>query len=215
MNHRFMTIGLSRLPVRLQEPVPPFLILGRRGGFFSSLHGQTRKSWRNIISVLLCLQILTVAGCDNQFSVYKNPQYKIKIKYPKTWKVIENKDGAVAIFVSPKETSLDVYNENLSIVVQNLPQSSMPLRQYTKEAINQITKTIRNLEVVGDEEAVLAENPAHRFEYIIKMNFNLKIIHLWTIKNKKAYQLTFGCDVDHCKDYLGTARTMFDSFQLE
>ena len=172
-------------------------------------------SCRNIFLMFAFSIIVFIGGCDNTFTLYKNPQNKIKIKYPKTWKVIENKDGAAAIFISPKETALDAYQENLSIVIQNLPQSLMPLRQYSKEAVNQITQTLKNIQVVRNEETSLSGSPAYRFEYIIKLNFNLKITHVWTIINNKTYQLTFGCDMDHCKDYDDFASTMFATFEAQ
>ena len=173
------------------------------------------RSFRNIFPAFALFTIVFVFGCDNPFSVYKNSQNKIKIKYPKTWKVSENKDGAAAIFISPKETVLDAYQENLSIVIQNLPQSLMPLKQYSKEAVNQITQTLKNIQVLRNEETSLSGSPAYRFEYIIKLNFNLKITHVWTIINKKTYQLTFGCDMDHCKNYENFASTMFATFEVQ
>ncbi len=176
----------------------------------------SRQAIFNMTAIFLFSQILVILGCDNPISVYENPQYKFKIKYPKIWQIIENTDGIAVTFLSPKENSLDVYRENFSIVVQKMPRSSGHLPQYTQEAIHQISNTIQNMQIVRNETDILSENAAYRFEYITKeVNFYLRIIRIWTIIDDKAYDLTFSCDVDHCSDYLGIADTMFTSFQVE
>ena len=164
----------------------------------------------------MIFSVFIFLGCtDSNLAVYRNKEVNIKIKYPKTWRLIENTDGAAVIFVSPKETSLDYYQENLNVVVQELPRvGAMPLKLYSIEAVNQITRTIPNIEVVSNHDTILSQNLAHRFEYIIKSNFNLRVIHLWAINNRKAYQVTFACDVDHCDKYMPLANAMFDSFEI-
>ena len=163
----------------------------------------------------LMLILLVTFGCDTRFKPYANATYKFKIKYPKTWEVRENADGAAVVFISPKETPLDPYSENVSIVVQNLKGRMIPLGEYSQEAIYQLTRTFQNVQVLGSSDVLLSGRAAHKFEYVIKSNLQIKILHIWTLKDKTAYQITFGCDVDRCNDYMNTVNEMIDSFELE
>ena len=51
-------------------------------------------------------------------------------------------------------------------------------------------------------------------EYVVKAEFNLKILQVWTIKDYKAYIVTFSADADNYKDYITTAWDMINSFQI-
>ena len=137
------------------------------------------------------------------------------MKYPKTWQFRENVDGAAVVFISPKETPLDVYSENLNIVVQDLHGRMMPLAQYSQQAIYQLINSFRNdVQVLGSNDMSLSGLPAHKFEYQIKGKLKLRIMHIWMIKDRKAYQLTFGCDVDRCNEYMPLVNEMIESFEL-
>ena len=180
----------------------------------------TGVKMKNLSMIKMCLSILAVSllttlGCDMRFKPYSNATYGFKIKYPKTWQVRENAEGAAVVFISPKETPLDTYSENLSIVIQNLNGRAMPLGQYTQEAIYQLTHTLRNIQVLGSSDLSLSGRAAHKFEYLIKGNLQIKVMHIWTLKDKAAYQITFGCDVDRCNEYMNTVNEMIDSFELE
>lgn len=172
-----------------------------------------------IIKIFIYVQtliLLTAFGCDMRFKSYHNSTYGIKIKYPRTWEARENAEGVVVVFVSPKETPLDPYSENLSIVVQDLKgHRLMSLGEYTQEAIYQLTHTFKNIQVVSSSDVLLSGRSAHKFEYIIKGNLQIKIMHIWTFKDRAAYQITFGCDVDRCNDYMSTVNEMIDSLELE
>ncbi len=174
-----------------------------------------KKTW--VLKFFLCGQILillTVFGCDMRFKPYSNATYGFKIKYPKTWQIRENAEGAAVVFISPKETPLDTYSENLSIVIQNLNGRMMPLGQYTQEAIYQLTHTLKNIQVLNSNDLLLSGRASHKFEYVIKGDLQIKIMHIWTLKDKAAYQITFGCDVDRCNDYMSTVNEMIDSFEF-
>ena len=167
-----------------------------------------------LTSIFLFSQIVTTTGCDNHFSMYKNSQYKFRIKYPKTWQVVENTDGAAVVFVAPKENSLDVYQENFSIAVQST-RSSGHMPEYTRDVLHQIVNISPDIQIVRNEQEILSENAAHRLEYIQQLNYHLKIIRIWTMVGDNTYDLIFACDVDRCDDYMGIVNTLLSSFKME
>ena len=127
------------------------------------------------LHIALVFMFFALLGCAGELKPYHHPTYGFHIKYPKTWDVRENTDGAAVVFVSPKETPLDLYSENLSVVVQELKGRMMPLGEYTQEAIYQITQTFKKeIQVTGSNDLTLSARPAHRFEYIIKNHLQIK-----------------------------------------
>lgn len=176
---------------------------------------QRRRTSQKALTMTLILLSLSILGCDMRFKPYSNTTYRFKIKYPKTWELRENAEGVAAVFVSPRETPLDTYSENVSIVVQELKGRIIPLGEYTQEAIYQLTNTFKDIQVIESSPVLLSGKSAHKFEYVIKGNLEIKIMHIWTLQNKAAYQITFGCDVDRCKDYMTTVSEMINSFELD
>ena len=86
---------------------------------------------------------------------------------------MENIDGAAVLFVSPKENSLDVYQENFAIAVQATRDSGhMP--EYTQTVLHQIVNISPAIQIVRNEPEILSENAARRVEYIQQLNYHLK-----------------------------------------
>ena len=63
----------------------------------------------------------------------ETPVYGISIKYQRDWVKQEGVMGTVVAFLSPKEGTSDIFQENLNIMVQDLSKSPMTLSEYTVE----------------------------------------------------------------------------------
>ena len=163
--------------------------------------------------ICLFLTPIFLLGCDSRFATYEEKGYGIKIKYPKDWARKENQVGTVVVFISPKENAIDPFQENFNIVVQDVA-TGMDLKQYTATAILQM-KTVFNNVILSDPAPVrVAGRDGMKLEYIVKAEFDLKVIHEWMLKDNHAYQLTFIADKDHFEQYWPTVQTMLNSFQV-
>ena len=168
-------------------------------------------------SGIFVLLILTtgLSGCASRFLWYQDSVYGIKIQYPKEWTVHEKAEGVgVVAFRSPPKGSMDAFQENLNIVVQDLGGRSIPLMQFSEMAINQLRQMYSNVEILESEPMVLSGKAGHKVEYIVRAELKIKILQVWTIKNYKAYIITFSADADHYQDYSTTAWNMINSFQI-
>ncbi len=101
------------------------------------------------------------------FLTYENSTYGIKIMYPKEWEMMESYMGTVAIFLSPKGSDSDVFQENLNVGVQDLSAQPMTLDEFTDLNIEQI-KTLFTIEVVDSSPTTLANTPADKVVYNLK-----------------------------------------------
>jgi len=126
---------------------------------------------------------------------YVNNKDNFQMKYPKSWKKYEGKDGTAFMVISPKEGELDLFTESVNIVVQDLRENPIDLEVYNDLAVKQMQvmfgKNMYILETTS--EVQLSGLPAYRFRYRGSTNttFEIYALHMWTIKNDKAYQFTY------------------------
>ncbi len=177
-----------------------------------------------IIGIVGILLILTVAWFyTKQFRMarYTSKAYGFSLKYPADWSLIENKDGAAAVFLAPLETELDRFRENVNIVIQKIPAISakpMDLDQYTKVAIRQMQAVFeKNLEIVESEPDMLAGHPGHRFVFIGRgPDTELQMMIMWTVVEDTAYQVTFTAETPpKYEKFIQRAKGIFKSFRIK
>ena len=133
-----------------------------------------------------------------QFSVYQDDQYKFSIKYPKNWKVLVHPRPNVAvIFMRPKDSALDIIQENFNVTVQPVPPSILTLDAFTGTIKRQMTG------VFGKSINIVEDKPIHwgwREGHMIAINAlnpdHLKMINAWVLRSDQSYILTFLGDMD-------------------
>lgn len=169
------------------------------------------------IGVALILIISSIFISQHQFEVYKNEFQGIAIKYPAQWIVDEKTKGVVVSFIAPKENDLDIFQENVNIVIQDIPDTKMDIKGFSETAITSIKSVFRNALV--DVESVpmsLAGYPAHKYVYILKApQMELKLMHVWLIKGLNVYQITYTAFASQFEKYEGDVKRMIRSFRVK
>ena len=167
--------------------------------------------------IIACLGAWNIFN-ETKFIQYKHPTGFFEISYPPEWSMIENEAGAAAIFYSPLENELDVFKENVNIVIQDLSAKPMPLEQYTKTAINQMKVVFKEkMEVLESTPVYIGGLQGHKFVFMGAGNDgDLKFMSMWTIKGETAFQFTYtglkaGDDWDQ---YKKVADKMAKSFKI-
>jgi serine/threonine-protein kinase len=150
--------------------------------------------------------------------VYESSTYGVKIKHPSDWVAVEPEDKYIkAAFYSPFEGDSDLYAENIMILIETLP-FNMKLADYTNLSINNMKKSVSDLEIIESGASALAGYAAHRIVFTFTIvdyeDINAKGMALWTIKDKKAYMIMYGAESGSYDKYLQTAQAMIDSFEI-
>jgi len=151
-----------------------------------------------------------------EFSIYENPAFGIRIKYPSNWTKSEGEMGTVVIFLSEFEDIKDTYRENLNITFQNLSAQPITLHEYSLMILNQLKLAITKFKIVEQiSNSTLANNPANKliFTYI-QGKWKLKSMQIWTIKNTLAYLITYVAEIKKFKKFMEIAKEMIDSFEI-
>jgi len=134
------------------------------------------------------------------------------IAYPSDWgKPDEQNNGAAVVFLTPTNNE----TENLNVQVYNLTAS---------DTLSNITAGIRsevqdfsNFKLIDAGNATLAGNPAYKIVYTATTSNgnNLKATQIWTVKDGKAYIITYKGAPANYDTHLSAAQKMIDSFQIK
>lgn len=154
---------------------------------------------------------------DTDFLNYNNSEHGIRIKYPSDWGFGEQVKNDVVLFLSPVESSSDIFRENLNILIETLSTDAQPktLDEYTKLSIEEIKKYINDVNIIDSGSTTLDGNPAYKVVYTGKyLNYELKWMQVWTIKNNKAYILTYAAAVEGYTKYLDKINQMIGYFDI-
>ena len=172
---------------------------------------------------------------NDNFFLYDNSEYGIKIIYPSNWELIENfeKFGAsnenlfninIAAFQPPREGALDMITESVIISIINLPDTMFdptvlafftPLEMWTDFKIQFGETSIANFNLLGSTETILANNPAHKIVYThIDQRDIIKQMDIYTIIGSQVYEISYVAEESKFNSYLPLVEQMLDSISI-
>ena len=149
----------------------------------------------------------TIAQTNSKFVTYDNPTFGVRIQYPSDWGRLDLSfmQGSADIDFYPlADTSLA---KNVKIQVDNLPSSNMTLEEYTNSQINPFEEKL-----LESNTTTLAGMPG--YEIVFTSLQGLKTMQVWTIKNDKAYIITYVAQEEDYEKELQVAQKMIDSFEI-
>ncbi len=165
--------------------------------------------------IIACLGAWKIFS-EAKFISYKHTSGFFEIAYPPSWTMLENEAGAAAIFYSQKENELDIFKENVNVVVQDLSKKPMPLEQYTKIAINQMKVVFKtNMEIIESAPFYLGGLKAHKLIFVGSgPEGDIKFMTIWTLKGDTAFQISYTGLKSDWEDYKKDADKMVRSFKI-
>ena len=171
-----------------------------------------------LLTIMITSLLLSISSTDQQVTttlaqtsekmiIYDNPAFGIRIQYPSDWGRLDLsflQDSADIDFYPLNDTSLA---KNLKVQVKNLPFHNMTLEEYTNSQINLLEENL-----LESSAATLAGIPGYK---IVFTNIEgLKTMQVWTIKDDKAYIITYVAQEEDYEKELQIAQKMIDSFEI-
>jgi serine/threonine-protein kinase len=161
----------------------------------------------SLLSLSLTGQQTTIAQTNSKFVIYDNPTFGVRIQYPSDWGRLDLsflQDSADIDFYPLADTSLA---KNVKIQVINLPSRNMTLEEYTNSQINPLEEKL-----LESNTTTLAGIPG--YEIVFTSVQGLKTMQVWTIKDDKAYIITYVAKEEDYENDLQIAQKMIDSFEI-
>jgi serine/threonine-protein kinase len=156
------------------------------------------------------------SGCtENNLSElgYSNEEYGFGFNPPGGWRLQEQNTGVIVIYASPPEDALDNFAENINVLIENLtePISSY---EYSMSSLQQL-QNITNFNLTSFENITFAGIQSNKIVYTgAQAIFNLTWMQVLTIKNSRAFIITFTAEQDKYSDYIVAINDVIDSFVI-
>lgn len=168
-----------------------------------------------VMTIFISLTILVITKKDD-FNIYENSQYRIKVKYPKTWERqdLENPiTDEVVTFISPKQSDKDNFQEKVTISVDKF---SGTLDDLQKSSIQEINNTVSGVKIVDKSVTTLANKEASQLVFTGKNGKDiLKNMQVVTLKGDQAYTITYTAKIDDYDQFVETAERMIKSLEIK
>ena len=134
------------------------------------------------------------------------------IRYPSDWTLQPESESAVFYLYAPAESDGDRFRENVSLVVEVLPNGKYDADSYVKEAI----KLLQG-QVTTNERVVRAGHEARRLVYTQRPALDVVTtneLYVWVI-NGKAYLLAFSREEGNEGDQADAGERILQTFELK
>ncbi len=161
--------------------------------------------------------IFSIPNKIEDFSTYDKSNLGITIKYPQNW---ERQDinniftKELVSFSIPQSEDKDNFKEK---VVLSIEEYSKSLNQSKDDFTKEINKALSAVEIVETTPTTLAYKPAFKIIYTGKdeeKKLNLKNLQIWTLKNNKAYIITYSAEQEDYDKYIATVEEMIKTFEI-
>lgn len=151
-----------------------------------------------------------------QFAQYKDSSAKFAVKYPSAWKaIVKPQEGVAVVFQSPNETALDVFQENINISFQPVPDHLASLKTYSDTIRRQMTVVFKsNIKILEDKPIVFGQRAGHILIFETPKPESLKSVIAWTLKDGRAYIMTFMGRIDKYNKLKPLVDQSFQSFRF-
>ena len=204
---------------------------------FSPAQHRQLQSWLFGFGIFLGIVLIIIGILASikvtPYATYTDRSSGIKIKFPAYWKVIDRpKGGALVVFLTPKESALDAFIENVNISIKDVSASPMTPPELSKEIIKQISGTLSGFMTVLESEPIMvAQRPGYRFVYVgdvSKQNLSaieaeygkmdisnpLKYMFVWVQNSNRVYIITYVAPKNNFDKYSKQVNEMVKSFQF-
>jgi len=150
------------------------------------------------------------------FKSYKNVDDGIMLQYPADWEAQEDFMGTTVMFMSPLENQQDIFQENISLIVQDLSAQPLTLKQYTDLSLAQIKQIITNVKILkGPSPTMMAGEMGNTIVYSGKQGeLDLQWKQVWIVKDDKAYLATYTASVDSFDTYAREVENVISSLNI-
>ena len=164
-------------------------------------------------------EIRKMMGLDagDNFASYENIDNGIKMKYPDTWNKQEESNAItkeIVQFISPKESDTDGFQE--LVIVSAEPTKDLTLDEFTKLSKQEIPKLDKNTKITEEGASTLAGKNGYKVVYRAKEgNLELKKMEVWTMKNNKAYSITYVAEAGKYEQFLPIVDKVIKSLEVK
>lgn len=166
--------------------------------------------------VAITLLVFAIHHSHGQGLTETHSTDKYSIRYPDKWKFEGEDMGAVFHILAAKSGPNDGFNENVSLVIQDLTGINIDLDRYVELAEKQILSSVKNGKIVKSQRLSSGSLQLHKLTYTGEINeFQLKLIRHYHLRDEKAYILTFTAETKEFEKFKFYGQQILNSFRFK
>jgi serine/threonine-protein kinase len=184
------------------------------------------NSWLQLVGVGAALLIVGIIGYQGvtsiltpttKYEAYQDNDLKIKIDYPETWAKQKHDDIlSRRIILIPDDPDSSSERNNLSINVEDLSSATISLSQYTQETVAALKKFSSATEINGPNDVTVSSSQGSKVIFLaVEDGKEQKKMQIWTLRQNKAYIITYTADRDKFDRYVDRVDKIVKSFEIE
>lgn len=152
------------------------------------------------------------------FILYENSNSAIKINHYENWKQKKTNDfsGEVTQFIHTQQNQANSCSSELAVTVNELPQI-LSLNEYKNTVLQKIKNNNPNSQITDASQpsTILSGAGAYKLIYSLQQEqCQLQVMEIGTVKNGKAYYVTYTAPKTEYSQNLAVAEEMINSFQI-
>ena len=135
-----------------------------------------------------------------------------RIRYPSDWTLQPESESAVFYLYAPAESDGDRFRENVSLVIEVLPNGKYDADSYVEEAVK-----LLKVQVTKNERVEWAGHVGRRLVYTQRPELDIVTtneLYVWVI-NGKAYLLAFSREEGNDGEQAVTGQRILQTFELK
>ncbi len=151
----------------------------------------------------------------NNWELVDDPSYSLY--YPDSFDLDQTGQMGLDVVLLSKQNSMnDLFRENINLMIQNLENTGIDLKQYVEISENQIKTVISEAHILESKRLTNNNKTFHRIVYTGKQEpYSLKWLQYYWVEKNKAYVLTLTCEVDQYDHYVKDGEKIINTFKLK
>jgi serine/threonine-protein kinase len=153
---------------------------------------------------------------ESSSGIYENSTYGFSMSYPAGWIVKEAEPNSMGMVVGFLAPGGDINNPTnyITVQIENLPSSQkIALDEYTSAVISNLESSYKDFKLLTTKNLTLGNLPGKELLYTIdNVGTPYEILLQYTIKDNKAYVLTYYAQEDSYAQLEDGAREILSSF---
>ena len=162
-------------------------------------------------------QPTTNTTVPTNFLTYNNDAEGVSIDYPSDWTKQDGKNPILVQFFSPLQSSVDQFQENVSVMIQDFSSVGMTLEQFDKQTTDALGQYMTNLKITKQEDMEISGEPGKLLIYTGTMPGQTTpntTIQAYTVWDDYVYIVTFTGKQGDFEKFVPAVQQMVKSFSF-
>jgi eukaryotic-like serine/threonine-protein kinase len=146
--------------------------------------------------------------------MFASDKYGFSVSYAPGWDRKQGVAGAVVAFLTAQESASDTFRDNVTVVVQALPQGTT-LQDYLDKSLADLPRFLKRFHLIEQQSSTLGGLPARTLHYTGETSgISLENRQMFAVAADRAYLITYSAEPSAYDRFLAGAQQIFDTFEL-